>query len=53
MRPSRQLKIFNCGGLRALVTAAALIKTRLKPMQHRRGLIDGFPAKTGLDLTVP
>jgi DDE superfamily endonuclease len=31
----------------------ALIKTRLKPMQYRPGLIDGFLAKTGLDLTVP
>jgi hypothetical protein len=29
-----------------------LIKTRLKPMQHRPGLIDGFLAKTGLDLTL-
>ena len=29
----------------------ALVKTRLKPMQHRPGLIDGFLAKTGLDLT--
>jgi hypothetical protein len=32
---------------------AALIKARLKPMQYRRGLIDGFLAKTGLDLTIP
>ena len=32
---------------------AALIKTRLKPMQYRPSLIDGFLAKTGLDLTVP
>jgi hypothetical protein len=32
---------------------AALIKARLKPMQYRPGLIDGFLAKTGLDLTVP
>jgi putative transposase len=29
------------------------IKSRLKPMQYRRGLIDGFLAKTGLDLTLP
>jgi len=28
----------------------ALIKTRLKRMQYRPGLIDGFLAKTGLDL---
>ena len=30
----------------------ALVKTRLKPMQYRPGLIDGFLAKTGLDLTL-
>jgi hypothetical protein len=30
----------------------ALIKTRLKRMQYRPGLIDGFLAKTGLDLTI-
>jgi hypothetical protein len=30
---------------------AALIKTRLKRMQYRAGLIDGFLAKTGLDVT--
>jgi hypothetical protein len=29
---------------------AALVKTRLKRMQYRPGLIDGFLAKTGLDL---
>ena len=29
---------------------ATLVKTRLKRMQYRPGLIDGFPAKTGLDL---
>jgi hypothetical protein len=28
-----------------------LIKTRLKRMQYRSSLIDGFLAKTGLDLT--
>ena len=28
----------------------ALIKTRLRRMQYRPGLLDGFPAKTGLDL---
>ena len=27
-----------------------LIKARLKPMQYRRGLVDGFLARTGLDL---
>ena len=30
----------------------ALIKTRLQRMQYRPGLIDGFIAKTGLDLTL-
>jgi hypothetical protein len=30
----------------------ALVKTRLKRMQYRPGLIDGFLAKTGLDLTL-
>src|SRR5205809_1030521 len=29
----------------------ALVKTRLKRMQYRPGLLDGFVAKTGLDLT--
>jgi hypothetical protein len=32
---------------------AALVKARLKPMQYWSGLIDGFLAKTGLDLTLP
>ena len=32
---------------------ATLIKARLRPMQYRPGLIDGFLAKTGLDLTLP
>jgi hypothetical protein len=30
-----------------------LIKTRLRRMQYRPGLLDGFLAKTGLDLTPP
>jgi putative transposase len=30
---------------------ATLVKTRLKRMQYRPGLIDGFLASTGLDLT--
>ena len=30
-----------------------LVKTRLRRMQYRPGLIDGFLAKTGLDLTHP
>ena len=29
-----------------------LVKTRLKRMQYRPGLIAGFLAKTGLDLTL-
>jgi putative transposase len=29
----------------------ALVKTRLKRMQYRPGLVDGFLAKTGLDFT--
>jgi hypothetical protein len=31
----------------------ALMKTRLERMQYRPGVLDGFPAKTGLDLTPP
>jgi hypothetical protein len=31
----------------------ALVKTRLRQMQYRPGLIDGFLAGTGLDLTTP
>ncbi|WP_346268776.1 transposase [Streptomyces sp. So13.3] len=31
----------------------ALVKTRLKRMQYRTELIDGFIAKTRLDLTPP
>jgi putative transposase len=31
----------------------ALIKTRLKRMQYRPGLLDGFLAKTRPDLTLP
>jgi hypothetical protein len=31
---------------------AVLAKARLRRMQHRTGLIDGFLAKTGLDLTL-
>jgi hypothetical protein len=32
---------------------AVLVKSRLKRMQYRPGLIDGFLAKTWLDLTLP
>jgi transposase len=32
---------------------AALIKTRPKRMQYRPGLLDGYLAKTGLDLQPP
>jgi putative transposase len=35
---------------RNLGQLATLIKSRLKRMQYRPGLIDGFLAKTGLDL---
>jgi transposase len=35
---------------RNLGQLAALVKTRLKRMQYRPGLIDAFLAKTGLDL---
>jgi hypothetical protein len=38
---------------RNLGQLASLIKTRLKRMQHRPGLIDSFLAKTGLDLALP
>ncbi|MFE7077656.1 transposase [Streptomyces sp. NPDC057620] len=31
----------------------AMVKTRLKRMQYRTSLIEGFLAKTGLDLTPP
>jgi hypothetical protein len=31
----------------------ALVKTRLKRMRYRPGLLDGFLAKTGLGLTLP
>jgi len=30
----------------------ALVKTRLRQMQYRPGLLDGFLAKTRLDLTL-
>jgi hypothetical protein len=36
---------------RNLSQLTALVKTRLKRMQHRPGLLDGFLAGTGLDLT--
>jgi transposase len=36
---------------RNITELTALVKTRLKKMQYRPGLIDGFLAKTGLDLT--
>jgi putative transposase len=36
---------------RNLPQLAALVKTRLKRMQYRPGLLDGFLASTGLDLT--
>jgi putative transposase len=36
---------------RNLTQLTTLIKTRLKRMQYRPGLLDGFLASTGLDLT--
>ena len=36
---------------RNLGQLTALVKTRLKRMQYRSGLLDGFLASTGLDLT--
>jgi transposase len=36
---------------RNLAQLTALIRTRLKRMQYRPGLLDGFLASTGLDLT--
>jgi putative transposase len=36
---------------RNLAQLTTLIKTRLKRMQYRPGLLDGFLASTGLDLT--
>jgi hypothetical protein len=36
---------------RDLSELTALVKTRLKRMQYRPGLLDGFLASTGLDLT--
>ena len=36
---------------RDLTELTALVKTRLKRMQYRPGLLDGFLASTRLDLT--
>jgi len=36
---------------RNLAQLITLIKSRLTRMQHRPGLLDGFVASTGLDLT--
>jgi putative transposase len=36
---------------RNLAQLTALVKTRLRRMQYRHGLLDGFLASTGLDLT--
>jgi hypothetical protein len=36
---------------RNLSQLSALVRTRLKRMQYRPGLLDGFLASTGLDLT--
>ena len=37
---------------RNLSQLTALVKTRLRRMQYRPGLLDGFLARTGLDLTL-
>lgn len=37
---------------RNLAELTALVKTRLRRMQYRPGLLDGFLASTGLDLTL-
>jgi hypothetical protein len=58
----KQALVFKgAGGARCKLSSAqqgidqliALVKARLKPMQYRPGLMDGFLAKTGLDLTLP
>jgi transposase len=36
---------------RNLAQLTTLVKTRLRRMQYRPGLLDGFLASTGLDLT--
>ena len=36
---------------RNITELTALVKSPLKRMQHRPGLLDGFLASTGLDLT--
>jgi hypothetical protein len=36
---------------RNLAELTALVKTRMRRMQYRPGLLDGFRASTGLDLT--
>ena len=43
------------GNLAACTTdeLAALVRTRLKKMQYRPGLLDGFIAETGLTLQPP
>jgi transposase len=40
-----------CFAKRNLAQLTALVKTRLRRMQYRPGLLDGFLASTGLDLT--
>ena len=52
-RPARQRAPFLAGGTLADLGLGALVKTRLERMPYRTGLIDGFLAKTGLDLTLP
>ena len=49
--PQRRSRSLANLAKRNLGQLAALIKTRLKRMQYRPGLIGGFLASTGLDLT--
>jgi hypothetical protein len=48
----RSLANLTKQGIDQLVTLVTLVKTRLKWMQCQPGLIDGFLAKIGLDLTL-
>jgi hypothetical protein len=49
LSPAQSLANLTEQGIDQLV---ALVKTRLKRMQYPPGLIDGFLANTGLDLTL-
>ncbi len=49
--PCRVLLLMPCLTKHSIGQLAALVKTRLERMQYRPGLLDGFLASTGLDLT--